>query len=339
MKAFFIEQPGITAIKEVSDPMPGPGEVLLRTQYVGLCGSDLNSFRGRSPMVSFPRIPGHEVAAKIEACGSEVPNSITEGQHVTVVPYTACRRCPACRRNRPNACEWNQTLGVQRDGALAERICVAWEKVVHGDGLSWRELSLVEPLSVGAHAIALARPQPSETAVVFGCGAVGLGAISACARTGARTIAVDIDDVKLHIAAQAGAALLINSATDDLHQRLSDFTDAAGPDVAVEAIGLPSTFRAAVDEVAFTGRVVYIGYAKEPVLYETRLFVQKELDIMGSRNATARDFEAVIAMLREGRFPVDAAVTMVADFESAGAALQEWGRNPAAFTKILIRIV
>src|SRR5881409_3464016 len=104
-----------------------------------------------------------------------------------------------------------------------------------------------------------------------------------------------------------GGGQIINIAREPLSQRLLELTDGRGPDVVIEAVGTPGTCRAAVEEVAFTGRVVYIGYAKEPVAYETRLFLQKELDIMGSRNALPEDFHQVIRMLEERRFPVDEA--------------------------------
>jgi threonine dehydrogenase-like Zn-dependent dehydrogenase len=106
----------------------------------------------------------------------------------------------------------------------------------------------------------------------------------------------------------------------------------------IEAIGLPETFRAAVEEVAFTGRVVYIGYAKEQVAYETRLFVQKELDILGSRNAQREDFCDVIRMLEAHRFPVDDAVTHLVPMDETPAILEAWSREPARFTKIMVEV-
>ena len=106
----------------------------------------------------------------------------------------------------------------------------------------------------------------------------------------------------------------------------------------IEAIGTPQTFRAAVEEVAFTGRVVYIGYAKEPVSYETRLFVQKELDILGSRNALPEDFRAVIDLLERKQFPVDQAVGLVVPFEEAANALRSWSENPASFKKVMVSV-
>ncbi len=336
MKSLSITGPGEMALSTLDAPRPQDGEALLQVRMVGLCGTDLNSFRGKNPMVSFPRVPGHEIAATIvEVPAGEV--RLAAGMNVTVSPYTSCGVCSACRRGRPNACLRNQTMGVQRDGALTEYIAVPVEKL-YPASLSIRELCLVEPLTVGFHAAARGRVTAQDVVAVFGCGGVGLGAISASSFRGARTIAIDMDDLKLATARRAGASETINTAREDLHQRLVELTSGLGPDVMIEAIGLPQTFRAAVEEVAFTGRVVYIGYAKEPVSYETRLFVQKELDIMGSRNALPEDFQDVIRMLEQKRFPVEEAISAVAEFEEGPAILRAWSDNPAAYTKILIHV-
>jgi len=334
MKALVIRKPGEAAIEPVAEPAVSGSNLLLKVRRVGLCGSDLNSFRGKNPMVSFPRIPGHEVAATIVSGSKEHP-ALAEGTNVTMSPYTNCGKCASCRRGRPNACQFNETLGVQRDGAMAEYIAMPAEKLYPAK-LSLKELCLVEPLTVGFHAVARGRVTPKDTVAVFGCGGVGLGAISASHYYGARTIAVDVDDKKLEIAIKAGAGFTINTSKESLHKKLLEFTDGLGPDVVVEAIGMPETFRAAVEEVAFTGRVVYIGYAKEPVAYETRLFVQKELDIMGSRNALPEDFRRVIRMLEDKRFPVEDAVSTIAPLDEAPNLLRAWTENPSHFTKIMV---
>lgn len=337
MRAFILKAPGETALGEVDRPKLGPEDVLLRTRLVGMCGTDLSSYRGRNPLVSYPRIPGHEVAATIEEAGSAVPEQLVRGTDVTVSPYTSCGECASCRRGRPNACKSNQTLGVQRDGAMTQYFTVPWRKVYVAEGLTLRELGLVEPLSVGFHAASRGRITASDTVVVLGCGTVGLGAISGAAFAGARVIAVDIDDTKLEIACESGAAVTIHSQRQSLHDELAALTGGLGPDVIIEAIGLPETFRLAVEEAAFTGRVVYVGYAKEPVSYETRLFVQKELDIIGSRNALD-EFPQVIAMLQQKRFPVDRIVSRTVPLDEAGAALREWSERPQAFTKIQVAV-
>ncbi len=328
--------PGDVVVASVQEPQAAPGEVLLKVKRVGLCGSDLNSYRGKNPLVQFPRILGHEVAATIIADTPGRPD-LAAGTDVTLSPYSSCGTCAACRRGRPNACQFNQTLGVQRDGALTEYIVQPAEKL-YTARLSLKELCLVEPLTVGFHAVARGRITAEDSVAIIGCGGVGLGAIAASGFRGARTIAIDVDDDKLAIAAQAGASELINTKRESMHDRLAELTDGHGPDVIIEAIGLPETFRAAVEEVAFTGRVVYIGYAKEPVAYETRLFVQKELDILGSRNALPEDFRAVIEMLEQGRFPVESAVSTIVSMQDAPSSIAEWSSNPSRFSKIMVRL-
>ena len=334
MKALFITSPGKTEIREIDKPVPSEGEVLLRVRMVGYCGSDLNSFRGRNPMVSFPRIPGHEIAATVEEVTAGAGEGLRPGMDVTLSPYTSCGQCASCRRGRPNACRLNQTMGVQRDGALTEYIAVPWQKVYSSSRLTRRELALVEPLTVGFHAADRGRVGKKDTVAVFGCGAIGLGAIAGAAARGATVVAVDIDDGKLEIARKAGASHVINSAVQSVHGGLLDVAE-RGPDVVIEAVGVPATFTSAVTEVAFAGRVVYIGYAKEPVAYDTRLFVQKELDILGSRNALG-DFADVIKTLEKGSFPVDDMITRVVSLPEAGDALRAWQTDPPAFTKILV---
>jgi threonine dehydrogenase-like Zn-dependent dehydrogenase len=336
MQALVMKKPGDVNVESVAEPTPGPGEILLKVKRVGLCGSDLNSYRGRNPLVHFPRILGHEVAATVVHDTPGRPD-LAAGTDVTLSPYTSCGRCAACRRGRPNACEFNQTLGVQRDGALTEYIAQPPEKL-YPARLSLKELCLVEPLTVGFHAVARGRITAEDTVAIIGCGGVGLGSVAASGFIGARTIAIDVDDVKLEVARKAGATDLINTKRESMHERLSELTQGQGPDVIIEAIGLPETFRAAIEEVAFTGRVVYIGYAKEPVAYETRLFVQKELDILGSRNALPADFHAVIEMLEQGRFPVEEAVSAIVTMDEAPQSIADWSSNPSRFSKIMVRL-
>src|SRR5437667_3903242 len=299
MKALVLQKPGQASIEMVPEPVASDGDVLLKVRMVGLCGSDLNSFRGLNPLVSFPRIPGHEVSATIIE-GDALNGRLKAGMDVAVFPYTNCAKCASCKRGRPNACQFNQTLGVQREGALTEFIVMPPEKLYPAK-LTTKELCLVEPLTVGFHAVARGRVTATAVVAIFGCGGVGLGAVASSRFRGARTICIDVEDHKLELARLVGADSTINTSREPLHESLLKLTDGFGPDVVIEAVGNPATFRAAVEEVAFTGRVVYIGYAKEPVSYETKFFVQKELDILGARNAQPDDFHAVIQLLEAGK--------------------------------------
>lgn len=202
MKALVMRAPGSIQLDDIPLPVPRPGEVLLRVRYVGLCGTDLNSYKGRNPLVSYPRVPGHEIAATIAEIDSRF-SGLSIGTDVTLSPYTSCGNCAACRNGRNNACQFNLTLGVQRDGALAEYISLPVEKL-YAASLSLRELCLVEPLTVGCHAVGRPRVRSADTVAIFGCGGVGLGAVAASAFRGARTIAIDVDDGKLKIAKKSG---------------------------------------------------------------------------------------------------------------------------------------
>jgi len=337
MRALYIIEPGKTEIRRIPKPQPLPGQILLKIAMVGFCGSDLSSFRGTSPLQQYPTILGHEIAASIAELGDGVPDTFQPGMNVTVSPYSSCGKCAACRRNRPNACRDNQTMGVRRPGAMTEFITAAYVDIYPSQELTAKELALVEPLTVGFHSVERGRVTADDNVTVLGCGIVGLGAVAGSAARGANVIAVDIDDRKLRIAKKAGASHVINSAHTDLHNALVELTAGNGPDVIIEAIGLPATFRAAVDEVAFTGRVVYIGYAKSPVEYDTKLFVQKELDILGSRNCLG-DFPNVIKLLEDHAFPVDDVVTKIVPLDHAGQALAQWNQNPADVTKIMVDI-
>ena len=337
MKAIQISHNQQLDVIEVEHPQtPNDKEVLLMICYAGFCGSDLNTFMGRNPMALNPVIPGHEVGAVIEAVGKDVPETLKPGMVVTCNPYTHCGKCASCRNQRVNACQHNETLGVQRHGAMKEYISLPWEKVIPAGSLTPKTCALIEPMSVGFHAVSRAQATDIDVVMVIGCGMVGMGAVVRSAMRGAIVIAADIDDEKLLLARQMGASHTINTKTEDVHQRLQEITEGYGPDVIIEAVGSPATYQMAVNEVAFTGRVICIGYAKTEVSFQTKYFVQKELDIRGSRNALPSDFRAVIHYLEQGSCPVETLVTKVIHPEQALETMRWWSENPGRVFRILV---
>jgi threonine dehydrogenase-like Zn-dependent dehydrogenase len=202
--------------------------------------------------------------------------------------------------------------------------------------LNLLELAMVEPLTVGFHAIERGRVTASDVVMVLGCGMIGSGAVAGGAQRGATVIAVDIDDHKLNLARKIGASHTINSRTANLHEELCRITSEAGPDVVVEAVGNPTTYKTALEEVAFTGRVVCIGYTAGEISLETNQFVKKELDILGSRNATPEDFSRVISYLELGTFPMDQMITLKVKPKNGAAAFQSWADDPGKVMKMLL---
>ncbi|PKU25028.1 sorbitol dehydrogenase [Telmatospirillum siberiense] len=332
----MIEGVNACALHEVEDPLPGPGEVLLAVRHVSLCGSDLATFKGLNPLVELPRIPGHEIGGEIEAVGPGVPAAFAPGKRAIVVPYTSCGTCPSCRKGRFNACRSNRTLGVQQNGGLAERIALPYGKLILNDTLAPRHLALVEPLSVGFHAVRRGRVEATDKVVVIGCGMIGMGAIAGAAHRGAEVIAIDIGAAKTDLAKRYGARHTIDARDENVIERVMELTAGDGADVVIEAVGLPATFTQAIDLAGFSGRVVYIGYAKEPVSYKTQFFNLKELDIMGSRNATAADFEDVITYLENRSESPDDLISKVFLFNDAAKALPYWAAERDRTVKVMI---
>lgn len=323
---------------EMEKPVVAPGQILVKIEYVGFCGSDLNTYLGRNPMVKLPVVPGHEVGAVVEEIGEGVPEGLfAKGMSVTLNPYTNCGKCASCRNGRVNACEHNETLGVQRNGVMCEYAVMPWQKVIPAPSMSSRDCALIEPMSVGFHAVSRGQVVDNERVMVIGCGMIGMGAIVRASLRGATVIAVDLDDEKLELARKVGATYVINSKTENVHERMLQLTDGLGADVVIEAVGSPATYVMAVDEVGFTGRVVCIGYAKSPVEFQTKLFVQKELDIRGSRNALPADFRAVINYLQTGVCPIDKLISRIAEPEEAAAAMAGWAAAPGKVFRILVK--
>lgn len=337
MKAATFQSPGAIVLTDISPPVLQEEEVLLEIRYIGLCGTDLSTYRGQMPLVSFPRIPGHEIGAVVIAKGAKVPAEIRMGQYATVFPYTHCGHCPACMAGRFNTCQFNQTLGVQRDGALREQFSVHYSKLYPGTTLSLQELALVEPLSVGYHAANRGQVKAADTVLVLGCGVIGIGAVLAAVQKGAAVIAADIDEHKLQFIRQFGVVHTVNTNHAAWQANVLTYTEGRGADVVIEAAGAPATYRAALQAVSFAGRVVCIGYAKQAISLDTTLIVKKELTLCGSRNAMD-EFVPVMQMLAAKRYPFAALITRVYPLPAVAQAFADWNAHPEGVVKLLIDV-
>lgn len=338
MKALRIERAGHSTLCEIPSQKLGPGEVRVKVHYVGLCGSDLNTFRGNNPLVEFPRVPGHEVAGTILEKGTQVKGELEAGQSVILWPYSACGKCKSCEAGRAYACRYNQTLGVQRDGALREEIVVPASSVIPNASLPLRRLALVEPLSVGFHAVRRGSAKAGDTVLVLGCGMIGLGAVMAAALAGSRVVAVDPIAAKEKVARACGAFDFFSETGNALSEKIARLTSERGADLVVEAVGIPETFVASVDLAAYCGRVVYVGYSKAPVTYETKQFNLKELDIFGSRNASRQDFDEVIQALETMGDMADFLITREISLGEAAEALPYWDQNTKDVLKLVVAL-
>ncbi len=336
MKAARIIAPRKVEIIDIPRPELGPADVLVKVKVLGLCGSDLNTYRGLNPLVRYPRIPGHEIAGEVVSTGSQVKGKVERGAVVSISPYTACGNCYPCTTGRPNTCRNNQTMGNQREGAAVEYIIVPSENILLPEIRDPDKIALIEPLSVGLHGCNRAAVTGSDLVLVIGCGVIGLGAILAASYKGATVIAADISDNKLEKAKSVGASMVINSKDNDLKEIIQELTRGRWPGVVIEAVGLPQTFTQAIDVVDFSGRVVYIGYCKEPVTYETKYFVARELDIRGSRNALRSEMEEVAVIIDKVKLDPGVLITHRFTLGEIDKAFDLWDRHPEEVCKIVI---
>jgi threonine dehydrogenase-like Zn-dependent dehydrogenase len=337
MKAIQIIRPGEIRLVEMNKPTVQPDKVLLKVKYVGFCDSDADIFSGKNQMVKLPLILGHEIGAVIEATGYDVPDYIKPGLSCTVDPYMACGNCLSCRNGRPNACPNNQILGVHYNGAMCEFISLPWNKVIVDPRITPKDFTLVEPMSAGFHAVARAAVTDVDTVAVIGCGMNGIGAVIRSSSRGAKVIAIDTEYDKLDLARSLGANYTINFQSDPVHSYLLAVTHNYGPDVIIETVGTPASYQMAINEVAFTGRVVCTGYSKTEILFDTKHLVQKELDVRGACNATQEDFRAVMECLKWGKCPSDKLISGVYEAEQVKDALNQWTANQRKVSRILIQ--
>jgi threonine dehydrogenase-like Zn-dependent dehydrogenase len=335
VRALSIDSPGHARLVDRATPAAGSGEVLLKVAFAGLCGTDLSAFLGKNPLIAYPRIIGHEISGTVVELGRGVDAAWKEAT-VAVSPYKNCGACPACRLGRPNACRNNETLGVQRDGALAEYAAVPVSRLVPSTTLPLDVLALVEPFSIGMHAVRRTEVTAADTVLVLGCGGVGAGAIAAASALGARVIGLDLDMQKLEQAVSLGARDVVDGR-GDIAAQIHGLTDGDGPSVVIEAVGSPSTYRLALELVAPCGRIGCVGWLKGEVPLEARLIVLKEVAILGSRNATD-ELSAVVALFESGAVDPRALVTHRVALDAAPAMLAQWAHAPQAVGKILVAV-
>lgn len=339
MRAVYMREPWDVSTVELPKPVMKADEVLIRVQRVGLCGTDLHSYRGVMALTKYPVIPGHELSGSVADIGAEVPEGLfAEGDRVTVKPYFNCGHCYPCRIGRIHCCENSRTMGVQmREGAMCDFISVPWDHVFKCGGLSFEEIALVEPLAVGAHLSGRAEVRAGENVLVFGCGLIGLGAIAAAYFQGARIIAVDIADEKFETARAMGASVCINSRKQDLRRELAQAIQGEDLPVVLETVGLGETMAQAVELVSFAGRVGLIGYGSGDFPVDENLIVKKELSIVGARNAASSEFRTVIEQMSSRRLDYSKLVSAVYAPDEAKNAFSDWNEHPDRFVKIQIQ--
>ena len=337
MKTILIEQPGKIRISETAMPKPKEGEALLKIRYCGICGADVASYTGNQPFTTYPRIPGHEFSAEIVSI-PENPLGLKAGDVVTANPYFNCGRCYSCQRGYVNCCTDNQTMGVQRDGSFCEYVAMPIERIIPGQGLSAQQLALIEPFSIGYHALSRAHIEPTDKILIVGAGPIGLFALISAKLRGATVYVSDMLAGRLETALEYGADGVIDVSKQNLMEAVNKITGGNGFDICVEACGLSTTFLNCIDAAAFAGTIILIGNGKKETSFLHSVLLKKELNVYGSSNASTKDFKALIQLVAPGKADVLKMVSAVYPLERASEAFEALVHNDGSLKKVLIEI-
>ncbi|MFT4688743.1 MAG: alcohol dehydrogenase [Limisphaerales bacterium] len=340
MKALQLVEPRSWKRIEIEDPgSPGEGDVLVRVDRVGICGTDLGGYLGKMPFFSYPRIPGHELGVEILEIGTGVTN-VKVGDRCSVEPYINCQKCYSCRRGHTNCCLHHQTIGVMCDGGLTERIILPARKMHPANNLSTEQCALVETLAIGCHAVDRGNPNQEESVLIIGAGPIGLSAVEFARISGAKTIVMDMVESRLEfVREKLNVAHTIQAGSGDELKQLEELTDGNLADVVIDATGSNRSMANAVNYCAFKGRLVYVGISQANVeLPHAPVFHKRELDILASRNALTKDFTRIIKLIEEGEIDTNPWITHRTSFEDMIGEFESFTKPETGVIKAVVEV-
>jgi threonine dehydrogenase-like Zn-dependent dehydrogenase len=340
--AAVTEAVGTMRVRDVPEPgEPGVGEVIVRPTAVGICGSDFHFFEGRlsehAGGSSFPRIQGHEVAAIVEAVGPDCRAAIEPGQLVALFPLTACGRCYPCRIGRPNVCVNFSLIGIHEDGGLQGLLRVADALVFPVGGTSQAVAALVEPISIAMRAVRRGRIADGERVVVLGAGPIGQSLLIAAQDRGAAVLVVDPLEDRLATARALGAETVPWTSADEVVAYARVWGEGEGPQVVIDATGVPAAVRAAVELVSPAGRVVQVGMSGDTVSLRLGSFTEKEIDLVGVACCGTGEFAEAVELTERNADRLAQLVSHEFPLAEAPKALHFAMEHPREVMKVVIR--
>lgn len=300
LKSIVCQEPGKMEMIEQEKPeITNPSDVLISIKRIGICGTDVHAYGGNQPFFIYPRILGHELSGVVEGTGSAV-NTVNIGDNITVIPYIHCGTCTACEIGKTNCCTDMKVIGVHIDGGMKDFLVIPETHVLKTSSLSLNQAVIIEPLSIGAHAIRRAEVKETDTVLVIGAGPIGLGVARFAKLSGAKTIVMDLSETRLKFSKEWARCDGILLSNEENQQRLRNINDGKLPSIVIDATGNRRSMMNSFDYVSHGGKLIYVGLVKGDICFDDPSFHSKELTLMGSRNATLEDFQYVIACIENG---------------------------------------
>ena len=340
MKALQLVEPRSFVACEVTEPSsPGPGEALIRTSRMGICGTDVSCYLGKFPFFDYPRIPGHELGVEVLEVGEGVSN-LSPGDRCSVEPYLNCGTCRACSKGQGNCCEKLKVFGVMMDGGLCERSLIRADKLHPSRNLSYEQLALVETLAIGCHASDRGNPGQEDHALVIGAGPIGLSTLEFNRLTGATLTVMDMSAERLEFCRKTyGIENLVQFKGDgsDL-EKCREITGGNLFDVVTDATGNPRSMSGALDYVGHTGSLVYVGITTEEISFVHPALHRKEMNLLASRNALPRDFPRIISLIEDGTIDTAPWITHRLGFDQVAEQFDTLIKPDSGVLKAIIEV-
>lgn len=340
MKAIQLAAPREFLQLEIDEPQGiQPHEVLVRTHRMGICGTDYGGFLGKMPFFRYPRIPGHELGVEVLEVGSDVKN-VKPGDLCSVEPYMNCGHCYACRKGQSNCCDSLNVIGVMIDGGLCERFVIRGDKLHPSAHLSAEQLALVETLAIGCHATDRGAPQENEHVLIIGAGPIGLATLEFTRLTNATITVMDMVQSRLDFCRdtyQVAHTVLFDGSGAELEQ-MKAITNGDMYSVVTDATGNNRSMANAMNYVAHTGSLVFVGITTEEVSFPHPALHRREMSILGSRNALPADFPRIISLIEDGTIDTKPWITHRTSFDDVIAEFESFTRPETGVIKAIVEL-
>ena len=334
MRAVKFPEPWKVECIDIPEPVAKEGEALIKVRSAGICGSDIGAFRGTNPLVSYPRVIGHEVAGEILSIPEDNPRGLKVGDHVIVDPYLYCGECYPCSIGRTNCCTSLHVLGVHVEGGMCETFAhpadMLWKLP---DDMPWDIAPMAEPLTIALHGIHRGGLKAGEHVAIIGAGPIGLLAAMSAIAYGAEPILIDLVDERLEMAKELGVKYVINSGKEDLVAKVAEYTDGRMAELVMECSGANPAVRSTLDIVANAGRITLTGWPKKETPLPTDAITRKEVDIRGARTS-ANEFEEAIDLIYTGKVDVRKILTKVVGMDETPGTIIDIEKNPGNYMKV-----
>ena len=335
MKTLVLDAPGKWRWIEEELPEPQMGKALVRVHRIGICGTDIHAFGGTQPFFTYPCILGHELGVEVlEVAGDD--SSIRQGDRCAVEPAVNDQDSPASRLGKPNCCENLSLFGIHHDGGFRSHLCVPTRKLHKSEFLDFDQLSLIETLCIGAHAVERAEVTKEDAVLVIGAGPIGLAVIQSAYATGANVTVMDLSDGRLEFVEEnVGIRKTLKPGGANTAEALKELNDGKLPSVILDATGSKHSMESTFSLAAHGARIVLVGLFQGNMSFEDPVFHKKEITLIASRNALPQTFSSVIKLVESGKIDTKPWITHRLKFADLDKTFEDTIKNPSLIKAII----